>query len=194
MPDHTPSERLIAMFAERWQAQGGMLYRLAAGQSWASVLREVWDTLIADTAPKGSVVYWVNADLAHLPWEEWLRGAGAEGADMWDATRDMRAVCAQAAVGLTGAQWAVAETGTVALVAAHERGLLPSVMPPVHVMLVAVHQLVETVAEGLQRVSWRGGMPPLIKLVTGPSMTADIEGTLVIGVHGPGRVGVILYD
>lgn len=185
-------ERLVQMFEVHWREHGGELFRVREEQSWPHVLNQAWTTLLGDQG--GSVVYWVNADVAHLNWENWLRRCGAQAVYGWDAADDMRSRCAQAVLGLTGSQWAVAETGSVALIADADRGLLPSVMPPAHIMLVSTQHLVETVQEGLQQIPGSHGMPPLIKLVTGPSMTADIEGTLVVGVHGPGRVAVILYD
>jgi L-lactate utilization protein LutC len=184
----------VAQFVDRWREHGGLVFDQRAAGSWAAVVQDAWAALLGDAATGGSVVYWVNPELTALDWPTWLHQAGAGAVDPWNAAEDMRTRCAQAVLGLTGSQWAVAETGTVALVAAADRGLLPSVMPPVHLVLVSTRHIVQTVAEGLRQIPRAPTMPPLIKLVTGPSMTADIEGTLVVGVHGPGRVGVILYD
>jgi hypothetical protein len=92
--------------------------------------------------------------------------------------------------------WAVADTGTVAVYGSASSALWPTLLPPVHVTVVYARQLVETVAEGLAILAAdaraRGGLPPMVKLISGPSSTADIEGQLWVGVHGPAQVGVVL--
>lgn len=98
--------------------------------------------------------------------------------------------------GITGAQWAVAETGTLILESAEERHRLASLVPPVHIALIKAQQVFETLGEVLQRVGAEGrdGMSRTITFVTGPSRTSDIELTLAIGVHGPAQLYVIIVD
>lgn len=99
-------------------------------------------------------------------------------------------------VGVTGAQYAVAETGTLVLEAEGERHRLASLVPPVHVALVGAGQVRETLGEVLQSLS-KGGRERLsrtVTFVTGPSRTSDIELTLAIGVHGPGELYVIIIE
>ena len=66
-------------------------------------------------------------------------------------------------------------------------------LPPWVMPAVDLASVVATVADGLTRLQGQA-LPPLMKIVSGPSMTADIEGTLVVGVHGPGKVGAIIYS
>lgn len=89
----------------------------------------------------------------------------------------------EADVGVTTCEAAVAETGSLVLAGGPRSLRLASLCPPVHLVLARPDQVVATLAEGLALVGRRNGV-----VVTGPSRSADIEGVLVRGVHGPGRV------
>lgn len=124
-------------------------------------------------------------DLASLwPALEWLRASEA-------SEQDLRDFCASADVGISGADAALAETGTVVLSSGPGRSRLVTLLPPTHLALVPESCLTPDI------FSWtaaRGGdMPASITLVSGPSKTADIEQTLAIGVHGPKRFIAVLY-
>ena len=97
-------------------------------------------------------------------------------------------------LGVTGAQWAVAETGTLVLESDAERHRLASLVPPVHVALVEAGSVRGTMAEVLQAIGEQGRerMSRTITFVTGPSRTSDIELTLAIGVHGPAELYVVV--
>ncbi len=104
---------------------------------------------------------------------------------------DLRAFCATADVGLSGSVAALAETGSVVVASGSGQSRLATLLPPVHVALVPTSHLtadIFTWAAGRQ-----GDMPAALTIISGPSKTADIEQTLAIGVHGPGRFVVILY-
>ena len=99
-------------------------------------------------------------------------------------------------VGVTAAQAAIAETGTLVLESKRERHRLVSLVPPVHVAIVGAASICRTLSEALAAVH-RGELAelsPTITFVTGPSRTADIELTLAIGVHGPQELYVIVND
>ena len=99
-------------------------------------------------------------------------------------------------IGITCAQWGIAETGTLVLESARERHRLASLLPPVHVALLPARALLGTLGEALAAVRTSTGAPAsrTITLVTGPSRTADIELTLVVGVHGPRELHVLVHD
>jgi L-lactate dehydrogenase complex protein LldG len=96
-------------------------------------------------------------------------------------------------IGVTGAQWAIAETGTLALESDVERHRLASLVPPVHVAIVEEKRLRQTLLEVLQAIDEQGrDLSRTITFITGPSRTSDIELTLAIGVHGPAELHVIV--
>jgi L-lactate dehydrogenase complex protein LldG len=97
---------------------------------------------------------------------------------------------------LTTCEWLVARTGSIVMSAAQESGRTVSVYAPVHICIAYTSQLVYDVKDALlkAREKYSGNLPSLITFATGPSRTADIEKTLVVGVHGPKEVYVFLID
>jgi L-lactate dehydrogenase complex protein LldG len=97
-------------------------------------------------------------------------------------------------VGITTAQAAIAETGTLVLDSASERHRLVSLVPPVHIAIVDASKICATVSEVLTLLRKDDEISPAVTFVTGPSRTADIELTLTIGVHGPQELYVIVSE
>ena len=99
-------------------------------------------------------------------------------------------------VSITTCENLIARTGSIVLTAASESGRTVSVYAPVHICIAYTRQLVYDVKDALQLIKekYAGNLPSLISFATGPSRTADIEKTLVVGVHGPKEVYVFLVD
>jgi L-lactate dehydrogenase complex protein LldG len=97
---------------------------------------------------------------------------------------------------ITGCECLVARTGTIVLSAAQEGGRTTSVYAPIHVCVAYTSQLVYDLKDALQyiKTQYADGLPSLISFATGPSRTADIEKTLVTGVHGPKEVYLFLIE
>ena len=102
------------------------------------------------------------------------------------------AVLFESDLGITGAQWAIAETGTLVLESESERHRLTSLVPPIHVCILEAKQIRQTLGEILGIL--QKDLSRTITFITGASRTSDIELTLAIGVHGPGELHVILID
>jgi L-lactate dehydrogenase complex protein LldG len=107
----------------------------------------------------------------------------------FDVTRD---AAAEALVGISQMDWAIAATGTLAQAAAAVEQRLVSTLPRVHVALLDSRRVVPTLGALLAKLGPRDTR--YLALITGPSRTADIERVLTIGVHGPGRLVVLLVD
>lgn len=95
-------------------------------------------------------------------------------------------------VGISTAQAAIAETGTLVLDSACERHRLISLVPPVHIAIVNASSIVETLSDALTLLRKDKEISPAVTFITGPSRTADIELTLAIGVHGPQELYVVV--
>jgi len=95
-------------------------------------------------------------------------------------------------VGITTAQAAIAETGTLVLDSARERHRLVSLVPPVHIAIVNASAIYETLGETLSMLENGKELSPAVTFITGPSRTGDIELILTIGVHGPQELYVII--
>ncbi|MDT8306730.1 MAG: lactate utilization protein C [Anaerolineae bacterium] len=103
----------------------------------------------------------------------------------------LRQFCSEADAGLSSAQAALAETGTVIVDNADGRSRLVTLLPPVHIVLLPASRLTSDIFTWTAARS--GPLPPNVTLISGPSKTADIEQTLAVGVHGPRRLSVIVY-
>lgn len=99
-------------------------------------------------------------------------------------------------VSITSCESLIARTGSIVLNSASPSGRATSVYSPVHICIAYSDQLVYDIKDGLLLIKEKYGtdLPSLITFATGPSRTADIEKTLVVGVHGPKEVFVFLVD
>ena len=97
---------------------------------------------------------------------------------------------------ITGCEFLVARTGTIVMSAAQQSGRTVSVYAPIHICIAYTNQLVYDIKDALQSLKekYAGNIPSLITFATGPSRTADIEKTLVTGVHGPKEVYCFLVE
>lgn len=93
---------------------------------------------------------------------------------------------------ITSCEQLVARTGSIVLSSRQTRS--SSVYAPVHICIAYTDQLLYDIDEALLKTSGKINMPSLITLATGPSRTADIEKTLVTGVHGPKEVFCFLVE
>ena len=99
-------------------------------------------------------------------------------------------------VSVTSCECLVARTGTIVLSAAQESGRTASVYAPIHICIAYSKQVVYDTKDALQMIKekYNQTIPSLISFASGPSRTADIEKTLVTGVHGPKEVYCFLVE
>lgn len=92
--------------------------------------------------------------------------------------------------GVSRALYGLADTGSVVLASSPDEPRARSLLPAVHVSLLAEDRILPGLAELFDVLG--GDLPSALAIVTGPSRSADIEQKLVVGVHGPGEVHVVL--
>lgn len=98
-------------------------------------------------------------------------------------------------VGVTGTYCAIAENGTLMLLSGEHTHATTSLLPETHIAVVPASRVLRAMEDGWDLLrKEHGDLPRQVNFVSGPSRTADIEMTLVMGVHGPFRVHVIVVD
>lgn len=109
---------------------------------------------------------------------------------------ERRARALAADVGISDADYGLADTGTLAVRATPGQGRLVSLLPLVHIAVLSRHRIVPDLAACFRALNMReeARRASLLTLITGPSRTADIEQTLTVGVHGPAALYILLVD
>ena len=105
---------------------------------------------------------------------------------------ELRAACASAEFGITSADYALADTGALVMLSSPREARLISLLPPAHVAVLPAERILSGLDELFSLVPDPASVSSSMVLITGPSRTADIEQILVRGVHGPGRIAVVI--
>jgi L-lactate dehydrogenase complex protein LldG len=166
---------VVARFRARAESMQSTTDRVAA---LAEVPAAVAKYLRANGLPLAGCVW---PALARLDWT----GAGL--------ALEPRAAADRDAVGVTGVFAALAETGTLMLASGPDTPATASLLPETHVAIVPAGRIVRRMEEGwaLARAEL-GELPRAVNFVSGPSRTADIDQTLVLGAHGPYRLHMVI--
>jgi L-lactate dehydrogenase complex protein LldG len=188
----------LERFREEFERVAGVFHRAARAS-------EVPGVVLAIARDKGAreLVTWAPASLGL----DLRPAAGAEGLAVTFAeevgeparTRH-RAEAARAGLGVTGVDFALAETGTLILLSGAGRPRSTSLLPATHVAVFDRRRLLESLEqvgvmlEALHADPARTMSGAMINFITGPSRTADIELTLTRGVHGPKEVHAVFVD
>lgn len=194
--------QLVARLQEELSAVSGHVVR---AQSVADATRYIQQ--VARDHGARLVVRWQSALLEALEIDAALAACGVEvhtaaptqTADMDAQRQALRQRLAHADIGLSGADFAIAETGTLALSALPGQMRGVSLLPPVHVAVIRSAHIVATLADALALLQAEGEglqerLTSCLALITGPSRTADIELSLTVGVHGPGELHLVILD
>jgi len=173
------SPRSAAECLERFRQELAALGVECHVEDSAAAVRERVAALVAGKAILG----W---DADQLPYD---LGPVVAGAARGSSPREE---LARAEIGVTGCQAAIAETGSLALLSGRGRSRAVSLLPPVHLAVVKRGDLCFGMGEFFAANEARLASEANCTFVTGPSRTADIELTLTLGVHGPGKVIVVV--
>jgi L-lactate utilization protein LutC len=184
----------VATFLNEWIAAGGK-GTCVRGKEAA---RQAFATLLDAERPTG-VLRWKHALLDRLDLEGLLQDRGIALHD-WDelerrSSSERWTAAFAADLGITSVDWAVAETGTLALCSHPGQGRVVSLLPPDYLAILEPPQIVPDLFDLFARLEeQRDNLPSNVVLVTGPSKTGDIELKLTTGVHGPGNVRVLVVE
>ena len=203
------AEVVRRQLAERWPAAlerfcvefervGGTFHRVASREAVAGVVEA-----IARGRCVREVVAWgaapLGMDLGPALARAGLSVAAASAVD--EATRlRHRGEAARAGIGVTGVDFALAETGTLVLISGAGRPRSTSLLPETHVAVFDRDRLLESLEQlGIMLEALHAAGAPamsgaVVNLITGPSRTADIELTLTRGVHGPKFVHAVFVE
>jgi len=105
---------------------------------------------------------------------------------------ELRELCAAVDVGITSADYALADTGTLVMLASPQEARMISLLPPAHIAVVPRARILTGLDELFSVLPNPAESTSSMVLITGPSRTADIEQILVRGVHGPGVLSVVV--
>lgn len=99
-------------------------------------------------------------------------------------------------VGITNCEFLIARLGSIMVSSKQTSGRRLNVYPPSHIVFADISQIVPDLKQALKAIKekYLNNLPSLISVITGPSRTADIEKTLVMGAHGPKNLFVFLLD
>ncbi|HET7038006.1 MAG TPA: LUD domain-containing protein, partial [Thermomicrobiaceae bacterium] len=116
------------------------------------------------------------------------------------ARQELRRAFIEAGMGISGANFAIAETGTIGIVTNEGNADLVTTLPPIHVAVFGVEKIVPrlddaaTILKLLPRSGTAQQITSYVSFITGPSRSSDIELVPVVGVHGPKELHLVLLD
>jgi L-lactate dehydrogenase complex protein LldG len=174
-----PAEQQIALFAKMAEKTSATVVRLATAAEFPEELARF---LRAHNLP-AEIRMGEDDRLDAMPWE-WtqidIRRGAAEATDV---------------TGVSHAFGGVAESGTLVLASGPENPTTVNFLPENHVVTIAAGDIVgdyETAWDRLRERYGKGTLPRTVNMITGPSRSADIEQTLLLGAHGPRRLHIVI--
>jgi len=169
-------EARIASMQTRLEALAGTVVRTADPRS------VVAGALAGKTAVASNAPYLAECGITELP------GVRSGITDL----AELRELCASCDFGITSADYALADTGTLVMLASPREARLVSLLPPAHIAVVPRERILTGLDELFSILPRPAEQTSSMVLITGPSRTADIEQILVRGVHGPGQITVVI--
>ncbi len=184
--ESAPIEDPPARFLEELEALGGHGKRVESPE-------EAREYVLSLARERGAelLIRWDVEELEELGADTPLEEAGVEVV-VWRDLDDFREVAARADIGLSTAEWAIADTASLVLTSGPGKGRTVTLLPPTYVAVVAAEKVLRTVPEAIEKYAGGEGLPANVVFHTGPSRSGDIEMEIFVGMHGPGDVHVVL--
>jgi L-lactate dehydrogenase complex protein LldG len=189
-------EEMVALFIRELKEVGGMVHRVNDAGSLSGAIQ----SFIRAGDPE-TLVIWDSEDKRARTIQTACHSLfGDEGGDrviLWKENTENEALVVRAeraGMGIVYADYGIAETGTVVLLNGGGRGRSVSLLPNSIGILLRTSDMHRRITPVLRELKRHASDHSCINFITGPSRSADIEMSLSIGVHGPGRVTVFLID
>jgi len=175
-PRTVEPEAMIAEFLQRVEAVGGIAARVKDGRAASDCAAGI---IAGRTTVASNSTFITGLEIPGV-----RSGFTAEPA--------LRSACATAQVGISSADYALADTGTLVMLSSQEEARFVSLLPPVHIAILPGERILSGLDELFTRIPRPADLSSSMVFITGPSRTGDIELELVRGVHGPGELHVIV--
>jgi L-lactate dehydrogenase complex protein LldG len=172
-------ETRVSGFTKQLEALAGKVLRVPTARDAGEAVRELIENRCALASP---AVYLRECGIPQLP------GVLSASTD----SKEWRHLCSTAEVGITGADYALADTGTLVMLSTPSEARMISLLPPAHIAVLSCERILSGLDELFAILPDPAAITSSMVLITGPSRTADIEQTLVRGVHGPGQLTAVL--
>jgi L-lactate dehydrogenase complex protein LldG len=184
-------EALVARFTREITVQTGVVHRVQDNREALARLTEIVQS------EKITGVMASNDDVVRpldLPaWGRKNKVKVFNARHFNDRSSFVNAVFEEVQAGITGTDFAVAESGTIGLIPNRDHARLISLAPIHHIAIVPLSRLVPVYENATEALFGKGKSPPShFTFITGPSMTADIRATPFKGMHGPAKLEIIL--
>lgn len=185
---------LVASLLSEWRAVGGEGDRVSGLMGIQEYLRSFfqkhgtqrvlhWKHPVIDRVGLSAICRELNIETA-----DWSALAAGDASSRWE-----KAFAAD--LGVTSVDWAIAETGSLALFSQPDQGRVVSLLPKRYLAIVERNQIIPDLFDLFEKLEARKtDLPSNMVLVTGPSKTGDIELKLTTGVHGPGNVHLLVVE
>jgi L-lactate dehydrogenase complex protein LldG len=184
-------ERLLKEFVDNLQAQTVVSYRVNDNSEAAEKLAEI---VSVEAIKKVAISADSVIEQFNLP--EWGKRHQVEilrATDFLVRSDFKRMIFDEAQAGITGVDFAIAESGTLCLIHDKNQPRLVSLAPIMHIALLPLERLFPTYESAVDAIFSKGkDLPSQVTFITGPSMTADIQGVPFKGMHGPKKLAVII--
>ena len=202
-PEPATRDDMLALLAETARGAGWAVYRAKSPEDAAGYVADA-----ASKIPNGRVVASAHPVLGDIGVETAVTSAGARcetiaagetGSDEERQRRRaaMRQTALEAGMGVSAADYAIAETGSCVVLPGAGVSRLVSLLPPVFVALVEPDRVLPTLDDLFTLLGPSladGTASRYAGIITGPSRSADIEQTVTVGVHGPGEVHMVVLN
>ena len=187
-------EEMISGFTEEVVAQTGVVHRVADLPAAVAKLTEIVEEEQISKVMTSSDDVVTMLDLATWGEQNDIEVMTPRAFD--DRNSFKQAVFCEAEAGITGADYGIAESGTLVLAHRKDQPRLVSLAPITHIVVLPVDRLRPVYEDATDGMFEDGGRkaPGQVSFITGPSMTGDIQGIPFKGMHGPKKLFVILID